>query len=155
MTDFDPDTENKIREIASLTARITALEILEAEVKPELKRLGQPNWTLILSMGSVFFLSLTFVVGMEETLRSSTSQRNSDNITHLENHQAMMEVDHKTLAQKYAELLEQHTSKHEIQFREIRENMWTRSMHNIFDAGYIRELEKVDERIKYLERKSK
>jgi hypothetical protein len=155
MTDLDPAFELKIRELATLTARVTALEVIGSEIKPELKRLAQPNWQLILTMGSAFFLVITFVVGMEETLRSSNSQRNADNIAHLEIHQAMMEADHKTLAQKYAELLEQHTNKHETEFKDIRENMWTRSMHNIFDAGYIREFEKIDERLKYLERKTK
>ena len=111
MTELDPAIEDRIRELATLTARVTALEVLDSEIRPDIRELQKPNWTLIFSMGTAFFLTMTFMVGMEETLRSSDAQRHADSIRHLEQHQSMLEQDHRQMSLKTTSLIDLATSK--------------------------------------------
>ena len=58
---LDPRVAESIKEIATIQAKIAALELVNTEIRPEIKELNKTKWGIIGTVATVFliFMGLT------------------------------------------------------------------------------------------------
>lgn len=138
---LDPRIEQTIREIASIQARLTAVELINTEIKPEIKELQKPNWPLLLSLVTGFILFIGFYTSLILQIQSSGHMENKSAIIHTEQHIRILEDDHK--------MMRLYTDKRDD---EIVTKMYTKDEHELFDRDRRIRLDNMEERINRLEK---
>jgi len=144
---LDPRIEASIREIATIQSKITALEVINQDIKPELKSLLEPKWGPSAVWVGAF---LTFMVGygaIERSMQSAESQsnqvrseHNADSIKHTDAHLIALE-------QKIKELRD-YIDERDNQMRSI---VYTKEEHNIFDKERFAKLQEIENRLMWIE----
>jgi hypothetical protein len=144
---LDPRIEARIREIATIQSKITALEIINQDIKPELKALREPKWGPSAVWVGAF---LTFMVGygaIERSMQSAESQsnqvrieHNADSIKHTYAHLIALEQNIKELRD--------YIDDRDNQMRSI---VYTKEEHNIFDKERFAKLQEIENRLMWIE----
>ena len=119
---LDPSVAETIKEIASIQARLTALEVVNLDIKPELKELIKPKWGLLGTVATIFLIFMGLLIGIQHQIQVSDYDANQVLIHHAEDHL-------KSLEEKVS-VLRLYIDKRDDDSRSI---MFTIHDHEIFD----------------------
>ena len=142
-TSLDPRIEASIREIAAIQAKITALEAINSDIKPELAELKKTPWGSIIATGSAFLVFMGFYAGLQRSIQESDTKVNAIAIAHHDQHLKDVEDKLKDL-RIYIDARD----------KDARSIMFTREEHEIFDKDRFAKLQEMENRIIWLEHQS-
>ena len=61
---LDPRVAESIKEIATIQAKIAALELVNTEIRPEIKELNKTKWGIIGTVATVFLVFMGLIMGI-------------------------------------------------------------------------------------------
>ena len=137
---LDPRIEASIREIAAIQSKLTALEVINADIKPELKALREPRWGEATIWVGAFLTFMIFYAALERSMQASDARANQVGVEHNDQHL-------KDLEQKVKELREYIDARDDA----MRQRTFTRAEHELFDKDRFQKLQEVENRIIWLE----
>ena len=83
---LDPRVAESIKEIATIQAKIAALELVNTEIRPEIKELSKTKWGIIGTVLLYFWYSWDFSWGFNTMLKFRIMTANVVLIHHAEDH---------------------------------------------------------------------
>ena len=137
---LDPRVEASIREIAIIQSKITALEVINEDIKPELKELAKTKWGPATAWVVAFLAFMGFYAALERSMQLSDSKANSVGIEHNDHHVNDLE--------EKVRLLRQYVDEYE---NSARAEYYTKREHEIFDKERFAKIKEADDRITWLE----
>lgn len=140
---LDPGIAESVKEIATIQARLAALELVNSEIKPEIKELTKTKWGIIGTVATVFFIFMGLLIGLQHQAQVSDYDSNQALIHHAEDHLMALE-------KKISELRAYVDNRNE----NTRSVMFTVHEHEIFDKERYTELQNIERRLDYLEHKT-
>ena len=140
---LDPRVAKSVKELATIQARLAALELVNSEIKPEIKELTKPKWGIIGTVATVFFIFMGLLIGLQHQSQVSDYDANLILIRHSENHLAGLE--------EKIKILRVYVDKRDDDSRSI---MMTKHEHEIFDKERFDKLGEITRRLEYLEHKN-
>lgn len=139
---FSEEEATRMREMVRLEARIVALEIFNNELKPEIKDVASKNLKLFGASIGALVTVIGLLLGLVRYAQVSDSQVNTVSIHHLETHVHDIEVTHKEI-RNYID------SRND----RIYSVVFLKAEHEIFDKERQAELQNIEQRLLYLERR--
>ena len=143
-SDLDPWVAESIKEIATIQARLAALEIYNSDIKPEIKDLAKPKWGIIGTVITTFFLLMGLLIGLQHNSQVADYDANAIGIKHTEEHL-------KGLEGKVGSLRD-YIDRRDDDMRSI---VMTKKEHEIFDKERTEKLQEVTRRIEFLEHRNR
>ena len=139
---LDPRVAESIKEIATIQAKIAALELVNTEIRPEIKELGKTKWGIIGTVATVFLVFMGLIMGIQHNAQVSDYDANVVLIHHAEDHLRGLEEKVSDL-RKYVDQRDNDT----------RSMMFTKEDHEIFDKERFQQWQDITRRVEYLEHK--
>ena len=137
---LDPRVEASIREIAIIQSKITALEVINQDIKPELKELAKTKWGPATAWVVAFLAFMGFYAALERSMQFSDAKANAVGVEHNEKHVNDLE--------EKVRLLRQYVDEYKNMSKE---DYYTKREHEIFDRERFAKLKDIEERLTWLE----
>jgi hypothetical protein len=133
--------DRAIRELVKLESRIEALETFNKEIRPQIDRLQRPDRGWMVGASAVVIAFSALLSGLQHNIQQSDSHANALATEHNGDHI-------KSLEERIAKQREYVDSRE----KELRDSMFSKEDHAIFDRERKGHLDRIDDRLQWLER---
>ena len=136
----DTSFELRIREIATIQARLTSIELINEEIRPEIKELAKPKWGAIGTAITVFLLFMGLLEGLNTTLRTSDYAAINESIKSIDSSVREVKSQIKDL-RDYVDMRNE----------QLRSSIWPKDLHDSFDRQQEEKIKSIEDRLLFLE----